>query len=85
MTPSGIEPATFGFAAQRLNHCATAVAAVEYKSFCYLVSESSDCLWDVHDDFAILRDVTPCSLVEIWRRSGKTCLRRGRRVGGGGG
>ena len=25
MTPSGIEPATFRFAAQHLNHCATAV------------------------------------------------------------
>ena len=25
MTPAGIEPATFGFAAQHLNHCATAV------------------------------------------------------------
>ena len=25
MTPSGIEPATFQFVAQRLNHCATAV------------------------------------------------------------
>ena len=24
MTPSGIEPATFRFVAQRLNHCATA-------------------------------------------------------------
>jgi len=27
MTPAGIEPATFGFVAQRLNHCATAVPA----------------------------------------------------------
>jgi len=25
MTPSGIEPATFRFAVQRLNHCATAI------------------------------------------------------------
>jgi len=25
MTPSGIEPATFWFVAQHLNHCATAV------------------------------------------------------------
>jgi len=25
LTPAGIEPATFGFVAQRLNHCATAV------------------------------------------------------------
>ena len=25
MTPAGIEPATFGFVAQHLNHCATAL------------------------------------------------------------
>ena len=25
LTPSGIEPATFGFVAQHLNHCATAI------------------------------------------------------------
>ena len=25
LTPAGIEPATFRFVAQRLNHCATAV------------------------------------------------------------
>ena len=30
MTPSGIEPATFRFVAQRLNHCATAVLKVHY-------------------------------------------------------
>ena len=30
MTPSGIEPATFRFVAQHLNHCATAVSAVMY-------------------------------------------------------
>ena len=28
MTPSGIEPATFRFVAQRLNHCATAVPSI---------------------------------------------------------
>ena len=27
MTPAGIEPATFRFAAQHLNYCATAVVA----------------------------------------------------------
>jgi len=30
MTPSGIEPATFGFVAQHLNHCATAVPIYIY-------------------------------------------------------
>jgi len=28
MTPSGIEPTTFRFVAQHLNHCATAVPSV---------------------------------------------------------
>ena len=30
MTPSGIEPATFRFVAQNLNHCAIAVPTVRY-------------------------------------------------------
>ena len=29
MTPSAIEPATFRFVAQRLNHCATAVPLIK--------------------------------------------------------
>ena len=29
MTPSGIEPATFRFVAQHLNHCATAVPGLK--------------------------------------------------------
>ena len=36
MTPAGIEPATFRFVAQQLNHCATAVPLnnfVEYEFF----------------------------------------------------
>ena len=32
MTPPGIEPATFRFVAQHLNHCATAVMSENY--FC---------------------------------------------------
>ena len=28
MTPAGIEPATFRFVAQHLNHCATAVVII---------------------------------------------------------
>ena len=30
MTPSRMEPATFRFVAQHLNHCATAVRSVSY-------------------------------------------------------
>ena len=35
MTPSGIEPATFRFGAQHLNHCATAVPqnVIQWYSF----------------------------------------------------
>ena len=29
LTPAGIEPATFRFVAQHLNHCATAVALMD--------------------------------------------------------
>ena len=31
MEPTGIEPATFRFVAQRLNHCATAVPEYAYE------------------------------------------------------
>ena len=34
LTPAGIEPATFRFVAQHLNHCATAVPWVQYSSLC---------------------------------------------------
>jgi len=36
MTPSGIEPATFRFVAQHLNHCAT---TVDLYRFCFRTSE----------------------------------------------
>ena len=39
MTPSGIEPATFRFVAQYLNHCATAVVTWKIVSFINLLSE----------------------------------------------
>ena len=35
MTPSGIEPATFRFVAQHLNHCATAVAPFRNSNIAY--------------------------------------------------
>jgi len=35
-TPAGIEPATFRFVAQHLNHCATAVTRFNL-CFCYIV------------------------------------------------
>jgi hypothetical protein len=39
MTPSGIEPATFRFVAQYLNHCATAVS-IEH-NICVLISSTN--------------------------------------------
>ena len=36
MTPSGIEPATFRFVAQHLNHCANAVPVLGGVLICYL-------------------------------------------------
>ena len=37
MTPSGIEPATFRFVAQHLNHCATAVSQEQYNTIiCFI-------------------------------------------------
>ena len=39
LTPAGIEPATFRFVAQHLNHCATAVPRIPYLiSLIYSVS-----------------------------------------------
>ena len=40
MTPSRIEAATFRFVAQRLNHCATAVAVVNVDGWYYLEPKS---------------------------------------------
>jgi hypothetical protein len=45
MTPSGIEPVTFQFVAQYLNHCATAVPIlypVEYQNTNYF--SASECV-----------------------------------------
>ena len=42
MTPAGIEPATFRFVAQRLNHCATAVPqSTVYKTKIYTFFQSA--------------------------------------------
>jgi len=38
LTPAGIEPATFRFVAQHLNHCATAV--LELENICYVLTEN---------------------------------------------
>jgi len=59
MTPSGIEPATFRFVAQRLNHCATAVPVVNtvaawllYQSIFNLMLNSKwQCFWWIRAGF----------------------------------
>ena len=42
MTPSGIEPATFRFVAQHLNHCATAVPFREYENYEYTLLNTTE-------------------------------------------
>jgi len=42
MTPTGIEPATFRFVAQYLNHCATAVPEL----YLYLKENHENLIWN---------------------------------------
>jgi hypothetical protein len=39
MTPSGIEPATFRFVAQNINHCATAVPIIMMYIYYIIIKE----------------------------------------------
>jgi hypothetical protein len=49
MTPSGIEPATFRFVAQNLNHCATAVPRMATCGRIYLLPKTtSNVQSDIH-------------------------------------
>ena len=38
MIPAGIEPATFRFVSQHLNHCATAVPQIHYSTNIYCIN-----------------------------------------------
>ena len=49
MAPSGIEPATFWFVAQRLNHCATAVPKIIENFFKYFVLIFVRCIFRTAD------------------------------------
>jgi hypothetical protein len=61
MTPSGIEPATFRFVAQNLNHCATAVPQlqrnnIQNKFLRYRSSGTAVVLWDTRIGTLTARD-----------------------------
>ena len=56
MTPAGIEPATFRFAAQHLNHCATAVPTGYERTL--VTCEDSRNLWSEQSPKE--SDVTRC-------------------------
>ena len=43
LTPAGIEPATFRFVAQHLNHCATAVLDIRLKRMLNMRGEQEYC------------------------------------------
>jgi len=58
MTPTGIEPATFRFVAQRLNHCANAVPVV---SVCTIYYWSGTCR-----SVMLAKNLTVISVVELW-------------------
>jgi hypothetical protein len=64
MTPSGIEPATFRFVTQYLNHCATAVTQLSMHNINVKkwVSDRVKPLVTNTLKTTILWDVTPCSL-----------------------
>jgi len=53
MTPPGIEPATFRFVAQHLNHCATAVPYDPYK---YIKTNLKEAGWGGVDRTELARD-----------------------------
>ena len=57
MTPSGIEPATFQFVAQHLNHCATAVPCINMYGLI---------LWIVR---SVVIDLSYCSLCSEFSRT----------------
>ena len=64
MTPAGIEPATFRFVAQHLNHCATAVPISACRWFYYkkihVVPSSSELFSPRKVDAFITAIILPC-------------------------
>ena len=71
MRPSGIEPATFRFVAQHLNHCATVVPMYLHNTVCYFVK------YEVHIVMVIkiifFGDVPLSQLMCMYQCYGGTC------------
>ena len=55
MTPSGIEPATFRFVAQHLNHCATAVPSLQGPLSLYCKTVPADFNSETRNPVALLK------------------------------
>ena len=74
MTPSGIEPATFRFVAQHLNHCATAVPRAFLK---YLCTFKVPCRFGLA---VTLSKIPVGSVTDIYGRT-VVCAKRGDKTG----
>ena len=75
MTPSGIEPATFRFVAQHLNHCITAVPFInQYNYKPRGVKSDDECgqAYDLHDQSKNFHVVYVSG---VWLRNGMDRLR----------
>jgi len=66
MTPSGIEPATFQFVAQPLNHCATAKCGKYRYKFIYALKYSKTVTEQIFTKFRLAQKLlikTSCTVV----------------------
>jgi len=77
LTPAGIEPATFRFVAQHLNHFATAVPLESLRRGMYCMQPKEERL----NELVTPRVETALKHVTVGKREGRTevTLRRGRR------
>ena len=68
MAPSGIEPATFRFVAQRLNHCATAVPRKKVNEI-KITNVRSALFWDLtQHNLVLLYDISGKLIRPIFKR-----------------
>jgi hypothetical protein len=64
ITPSGIEPATFWFVAQQLNHCASAVPLGVHDHVLNKLRNSSSCFWR-DSEWSVLLTVSSVTPIHI--------------------